>query len=485
MSSFDPRTGAALDAPPESTPDEVDDTVAAAVAAADELASATPTERAGWLDAIADALAGNVGLLAERADEEVALGLPRLTGECGRAADALRFYASVVREGGWLGATIDHGTPELRRVNVPLGPVAVFGASNFPFGFGVLGHDTATALAAGCPVVAKAHPAHPRLSAALADLAGRALDEVGAPAGSLGLVGGFAAGSRLVGHAGIRAVAFTGSQRGGLALWRQAAERDDVIPVFAEMGTVNTAVVTPAAAGNFNEKGFVASFTLGMGQFCTKPGLLLAPAGVGRRVAAALAAAAPQGWLLTEQIATAYDQGVDTLEKIGARVLVRTAAAEGGWRAQPAVLAVTPAGLKSDPTLLEEVFGPVALVAEYASRAELDEVLEILPGSLATAVHAAEDDPDLPGLVARLSRTSGRVVVNGWPTGVAVGWAQQHGGPWPATTSPAHTSVGAAALQRFLRPVTFQDAPDVALPPPLRAANPWRIPRRVDGVGER
>jgi len=164
---------------------------------------------------------------------------------------------------------------------------------------------------------------------------------------------------------------------------------------------------------------------------------------------------------------------------------VRTAAAEGGWRAQPAVLAVTPEGLKSDPTLLEEVFGPVALVAEYASREQLDEVLEMLPGSLATAVHAAEDDPDLPGLVARLSRTSGRVVVNGWPTGVAVGWAQQHGGPWPATTSPAHTSVGAAALQRFLRPVTFQDAPDVALPPPLRAANPWRIPRRVDGVGER
>ncbi|MCU7722256.1 aldehyde dehydrogenase family protein [Actinoplanes sp. KI2] len=486
MSSYDPRTGAALEAPPESTLDEVDDTVAAAVAAAQEVAAAAPGERAGWLEAIADSLQDRKDELAEAADEEVALGLPRLIEECGRAADTIRFYASVVREGGWLGAAIDSGPPDLRRVNVPLGPVAVFGAGNFPFGFGVLGHDTATALAAGCPVVAKAHPAHPRLSAALAELAWSALDETGAPAGSLGLIGGFAAGSRLVGHPGIRAVAFTGSQRGGLALWRQAAERDDVIPVFAEMGTVNTAVVTPAAAGNFDENGFVASFTLGMGQFCTKPGLLLAPAqaGIPERVAAALGANAPRGWLLTEQIAVAYQQGVKNLEETGARVLTRTAEAEGGWKAQPTVLAVTTAGLRSDPTLLEEVFGPVALVAEYGSREELDEVLEILPGSLATAVHAAEDDPDLPGLVERLSRTSGRVVVNGWPTGVAVGWAQQHGGPWPATTSPAHTSVGAAALQRFLRPVTYQNAPDAALPPPLRAANPWRIPRRVDGNRE-
>jgi NADP-dependent aldehyde dehydrogenase len=487
MSSYDPRTGAALEAPPDSTSDEVDDTVAAAVAAAEELAAAAPDERAGWLAAIADSLQDRKDELAEAADEEVALGLPRLTGECGRAADTIRFYASVVREGGWLGAAIDSGPPDLRRVNVPLGPVAVFGAGNFPFGFGVLGHDTATALAAGCPVVAKAHPAHPRLSVALAELARSALDEAGAPAGSLGLVGGFAAGSRLVGHRGIRAVAFTGSQRGGLALWRQAAERDDVIPVFAEMGTVNTAVVTPAAAGDFDATGFVASFTLGMGQFCTKPGLLLVPSGAGiaERITAALQANAPRGWLLTEQIAMTFGQGVERLEETGARVLVRTSEAGGGWGAQPVVLAVTTAGLRNDPTLLEEVFGPVALVAEYAGRSELDEVLEILPGSLATAVHAAEDDPDLPGLVERLSRTSGRVVVNGWPTGVAVGWAQQHGGPWPATTSPAHTSVGAAALQRFLRPVTYQNAPDAALPPPLRAANPWRIPRRVDGTPER
>ncbi|WP_433372031.1 aldehyde dehydrogenase family protein [Actinoplanes sp. CA-142083] len=482
--SFDPRTGAAWETPPDSTPDEVDDTVAAAVAAADDLAGATPDERAGWLEAIADTIKDHKGELADKADEEVALGLPRLTGECGRAADAIRFYASVVREGGWLDAAIDHGPPDLRRVNVPLGPVAVFGASNFPFGFGVLGHDTATALATGCPVIAKAHPAHPRLSAALAGLAVRALDEAGAPAGSFGLVSGFAAGQRLVGHPGIRAVAFTGSQRGGLALWRQAAERDEAIPVFAEMGTVNAAVVTPNGTDKFDENGFVGSFTLGMGQFCTKPGLLIAPEGVAERVAAALENNPPHGWLLTEQIAESFTGGVRELEKAGARPIARTPASGTGWQAQPAILAVTPAELRRNPVLLEELFGPVALVVEYASRAELDEVIAMLPGSLATAVHGDEGDPDLPGLVGKLSRRCGRVVVNGWPTGVAMGWAQQHGGPWPATTSPAHSSVGAAAPRRFLRPVTFQGVPDAALPPAVRNSNPWHLPRRVDGVLE-
>ncbi|GIF25125.1 NADP-dependent aldehyde dehydrogenase [Actinoplanes tereljensis] len=481
MSSWNPRTGVAVAAPPDSTPGQVDNAVAAAVAAADEVASARPAERAAWLEAIAAALAADRDDLAELADEEVGLGMPRLTGEAGRAAETIRFYASVVREGGWLGATIEAGRPDLRRMRVPLGPVAVFGASNFPFGFGVLGHDTATALAAGCPVVVKAHPAHPRLSAALAALAGDALNGAGAPAGALSLVAGFAAGSQLVAHPEIRAVAFTGSQRGGLALWRQAATREQAIPVFAEMGTVNAAVVTETADPDEVAAGFVGSFTLGMGQFCTKPGLLLAPAGLAERVAKALDQAKPQGWLLTEQIAATFGEGVLGLEGAGARLLARTPGTGSGWQAQPAVLAVTPDRLRRNPALLEEVFGPVALVAEYADVAERDAVLDVLPGSLATAVHAAADDPDLPALVARLSRRCGRVVVNGWPTGVAVGWAQQHGGPWPATTAPAHTSVGSEALQRFLRPVTFQDAPDAALPPALRRANPWGIPRRGDG----
>ncbi|BCY10140.1 aldehyde dehydrogenase family protein [Actinoplanes sp. L3-i22] len=479
--SFDPRTGTSVPAPAESTAAEVD----AAVDGAPDLSGISPETRAGWLEAIADALSGEVDRLAALADEEVALGLPRLTGEAGRAAGALRFYAEVTRDGSWLDATIDRGQPELRRVRVPLGPVAVFGASNFPFGFGVLGHDTATALAAGCPVVIKAHPAHPRLSAALAALARDALAAAGAPSGALTLVHGYAAGGRLVSHPGIAAVAFTGSQRGGLALWRQAAERDRVIPVFAEMGTVNTAVVTPAGAASRAGRiatGFAGSFTLGMGQFCTKPGLLLVPAGTGLpdRVAEALTAAPPRGWLLTEQIAAAYETGVRELRDAGARVLARTPAETTGWGAEPAVLSVTAEQLRTGPALLAECFGPVALVAEYRDAAELHAVLATLPGSLATAVQSGgPDDPDLGPLVTALARHCGRVIVDGWPTGVAVGWGQQHGGPWPATTSPAHTSVGAAAVQRFLRPVAYQDVPASALPTALRDDNPWGVPQRV------
>ncbi|BCJ48380.1 aldehyde dehydrogenase [Actinoplanes ianthinogenes] len=471
--SFDPRTGRSVPAPAESAPDEVDTAVAAAAAAAPAVAAASPQERAGWLEAIADALDANRTELAALADEEVALGMPRLTGEAQRAAAAFRFYAGVAREGSWLEAVIETGPgrPELRKVQVPLGPVAVFGASNFPFGFGVLGHDTATALAAGCPVVVKAHPAHPRLSAALFALAAPA-----APPGALSLIAGYDAGRRLVDHPAISAVAFTGSQQGGLALWRQAAARERVIPVYAEMGTVNAVVVTARGAARRADEiaaGFVASFTQGMGQFCTKPGLLLVPAGsdLESRVARALTDAAPQGWMLTERIAASYASGVASLRAAGARVLATTAPADGGWAAAPTVLGVDAIG-----PFLEECFGPVALVASYT---DLAEVLPQLPGSLAAAVHGGgPDDPEVPGLVAALSGIAGRVIVDGWPTGVVVGWGQQHGGPWPATTAPQHTSVGAGALRRFLRPVTYQDVPAAALPPALRDDNPWGVPRR-------
>jgi NADP-dependent aldehyde dehydrogenase len=282
--------------------------------------------------------------------------------------------------------------------------------------------------------VVKAHPAHPRLSARLAEIAGGAMAGAGVTTGPFGIVHGFDAGTRLVSHPAVRAVGFTGSLAGGLALWRLAASRPEVIPVYAEMGTVNTVVVTPSVAAERPAEiaaGFVGSFTLGMGQFCTKPGLLLAPAGSGlaEETGRALAAAAPDGWLLTEAIADAYHSGLDRLASAGGRVAAQ------------------------------------------------------LPGSLAAGVHAAgEDDPQLAGLVATLSRRCGRVVVNGWPTGIALGWAQQHGGPWPATSAPWVSSVGAAALSRWVRPVAFQDVPAAALPAALRDDNPWRVPRRVDGV---
>jgi NADP-dependent aldehyde dehydrogenase len=506
--SFNPRNGSACPAPQETTPDELTAVVAAAASDADAVARVRPEVRASWLNAIAHGLETRADELTGLADEETGLGLPRLTAELAGAARSLRFYGSVGTEGGYLGAAIDHAShpdsgvparPDVRRVQVPLGPVAVFGASNFPLGFGVLGHDTASAIAAGCPVVVKAHPAHPRLSARLAEIGMRALAGIGAPAGTLGIVHGFDAGTRLVTHPQIRAVGFTGSQAGGMALWRLAATRHEVIPVYAEMGTVNTVVVTPAAAAERPAEiaaGFVGSFTLGMGQYCTKPGLLLVPSGSGlaQEAARALEAAGSRGWLLTEAIAAAYTQRVRSLEEAGAKVVARVdrlvAGHEGvpdegvpeGWAAGPVLLQADASLLTAGSALLEECFGPVAIVAEYAGTDELFARLGQLPGSLAAGVHAGDRDPALAGLVAELGRRCGRVVVNGWPTGVAVGWAQQHGGPWPATSSPAHTSVGGRALSRWTRPVAFQDVPDGALPPALRDGNPWGLPRRVDGI---
>ena len=486
--SYDPRTGRSVEAPPASSDVDVDAAVDRAASVAQAVAAVSPGERSRWLSGIAAALEAHLDELAELADAETALGLPRLTGELGRAAVALRFYASVAVEGSWLAATIDRdaGGVDLRRVHRSLGPVAVFGASNFPFGFGVLGHDTASALAAGCPVLVKAHPAHPRLSARLAELATAALASAGAPAGVFALVHGYDAGTRLVLHRGITAVAFTGSEAGGTALWRLAATREQVIPVYAEMGTVNAAVVTRAGAVHRADDiaaGFVSSFTLGMGQFCTKPGLLIVPAGhdLPRRVGDALAAQAPTGWLLTDAIAAAYEAGVQRLVEQGADVLDRGVPTADGWAAAPTVLTVDAARLQAGSPLLTECFGPTALVCEYADDAELNGVLSALPGSLAAAVQGGPDDRELPVLVSRLAAHAGRVVVDGWPTGVAVTWAQQHGGPWPATTVPAASSVGAFALQRFVRPVAYQDVPDTALPTPLQDANPWTVPRRVDG----
>ena len=489
--SHDARTGTVVARIPTSTPDQVRDVVARAAAAAPAVAAATPAERRLWLVAVADALEDSRAAteLVRVADRETALGEARLTSELVRCANQLRFYGDVGVEASYLRVSVDHATettPDLRRMQVPLGPVAVLGASNFPFAFGALGNDTGSAIAAGCPVVAKAHPAHAETSALLATVATTALAAAGAPEGAFGVVAGFEAGEALVRAREVAAVAFTGSQRGGLALWRLAMQRDVVIPVYAEMGTVNPVVMTTAAAARTEEiaAGVVGSFTLGAGQFCTKPGLLLAPTGydVPARVAAARQSARAPGWLLTEGIAAAYGSGVAELVGAGAEVLGRVPGPAGGWSADATVLVVAAADLKPGSRLLEECFGPVALVAEYADHHELTEVLEALQGALAASVMSAgPEDPETPDLVGALTPLAGRVAVDDWPTGVAFTWAQQHGGPWPATTFPSATSVGAAALDRFTRPVTWQSAPASALPPALQEDNPWQLPRRVDG----
>lgn len=490
--SYDARTGTRVAEVPTTPATQVRAVLARAATVAPDVAATHPAVRRDWLYAVAAAVEvpATAADLVEVADRETALGPARLTSELARCAAQLRFYGDVAVEGSWLGVTLDRAagpTPDLRRLRVPLGPVAVLGASNFPFAFGSLGNDTGSALAAGCPVVAKAHPAHPETARLLTAHATAALEGAGAPRGTFDQVAGFAAGAELVSAPETAAVAFTGSQHGGLALWRLANERDVVIPVFAEMGTVNPVVVTPGGARRAEEiaGGFVASFSLGMGQFCTKPGLLLVPAGQGvpARVAAALTEAAPTGWLLTEAIASSYRAGIEELESAGGTVLAHGAATQDGWSGAVTLMGVPAERLVRGSRLLGECFGPVALVAEYAGLAELRVVLGNLQGALAGSVWGeGPDDPDLADLVSALAPRVGRVMVDQWPTGVAFTWAQQHGGPWPATTVPAATSVGAAALERFTRPVAWQNVPQAALPPALREDNPWGLPRRVDGV---
>lgn len=481
-----PVDGTVVGTVADSTPEEVDARVRSALAAAPVLADVAPTTRRGWIGALAAALESHVEELAPLADAETGLGLPRCRGELARAAAQLRFYADVAVEGSYLAVTIDTAD-QLARVNRPLGPVAVFGASNFPFAFGILGNDTASALAAGCPVVAKAHPAHATLCLRLGEIAAAALESAGAPEGTFALVRGLAAGTRLVQAPGIAAVGFTGSQGGGLALWRLANERDVVIPVFAEMGTVNPVVLTRAATARLDEiaTGFVGSFTLGSGQFCTKPGLLLVPAGheAATAVAAALGDAGPEPVMLTESIAAGVRTGLERLVGAGAEVVATSTREVGGWHAPAAVLRAPLEALVPGSPLLEEVFGAVAVVVEYTDGAALRAALGALQGSLAGTVitDASGADPETADLVATLAGQVGRVTVDDWPTGVAWNWAQHHGGPWPATSAPATTSVGASAVERWVRPVAYQSVPDPSLPPAARAANPWGIARRVDG----
>lgn len=429
------------------------------------------------------------------ADDETALGLPRLRSEIAGAARSTRFYASVAVDGLYLGASSEavNDTTTLSRWNIPVGPVAVFGASNFPFGFGVFGHDVASAIAAGCPVVVKAHPAHPRLSARLAQVALEALATAGAPEGLYGLVVGFDAGLQIVDAPQICAVAFTGSQGGGMALLERAARRG--VPVFAEMGTVNPVFVTRDAVKTPEQvesiaNGFVASFTLGAGQFCTKPGLLFAPSGCGMHAAVTGAVAQVEpAPLLTASIAEHFASGVSELEAASRRAAatateVSTSRQTGTWPSAR-VVSVTLDDLQPGSRLLEECFGPVALLCEYDDADAAARALSTLQGSLVASVFIGEDHVDTGeavNLVAQLSSRVGRVTVNAWPTGVANTWSQHHGGPWPAASRSDATSVGAGALDRFVRPVAVQNARPEMLPEALRPDNPWNIPRRIDGI---
>lgn len=465
-----------------------------AASAARELAESTPDERARWLQAMAAALDAADDLVPI-AGEETSLGDGRLRGELARTTGQLDLFAEVVLEGSLLEVTIDHAKPDatppkpdLRRMLGPLGPAAVFSAGNFPFAFSVAGGDTASALAAGCPVVVKAHPGHPRLSQRTAQIVLDALQSAGAPEGTFAMVEGYEIGQELVTHPSIKAVGFTGSLAGGRALFDLATGRPDPIPFYGELGSINPVVITHGAALNQTTEiatGLVDSFTLGVGQFCTKPGVVLLPEGTPLEEAIiAAAGGASGGHMLSTRMATGFREGLSNLIDSG-RVEVLAGdsdQAAGETDVTPVVLATTADDVSAAADLLlEECFGPVTLLVRYGE-GQLDRALDELPGSLTATIHATEDEvADLPPTLQRLRDLAGRVIFGGWPTGVAVGWAQHHGGPWPATTAPLHTSVGATAVRRFLRPVAYQDVPSSLLPEALKDDNPLNIPRRIDG----
>ncbi|GAA4635781.1 aldehyde dehydrogenase (NADP(+)) [Actinoallomurus vinaceus] len=458
----DPRTGERLEPGVEETSAE---TVAAlteaAANAARPLAALPLPERAALLEAVADALDAASDELVALADAETALGSTRLTGEVGRTTGQLRLLAGEVRGEGFQRDTAE---PGFVRALLPIGPVAVYAASNFPFAFSVAGGDTASAWAAGCPVIVKAHPGHPRTSVRTAEIVTEALVKAGAPEGTFAIVHGFEAGLALIKDPNIKAAGFTGSVRGGRALFDAAVSRPDPIPFYGELGSVNPVFITEAAVAARGEeiaRGYVGSFTLGSGQFCTKPGLVFLPAGHGlENVLAEAVAPIETPALLTPQIADGFRSGV---ERIAGET--RTVAESAGAH----LFAVTAEEFAARPELAEECFGPSSIIIEYSSEDELHAAAAAVPGSLTATVHAEPGDADLAReLVTELSRHVGRVVYNGWPTGVAVNHAMQHGGPWPATTSPLHTSVGTAAIRRFQVPVTFQGLPEEVLPPTVR-----------------
>jgi NADP-dependent aldehyde dehydrogenase len=454
--------------------------------------------RADLLETVAAALEDARAELVPLADAETGLGAARLGGELTRTRVQLEMFAEVVREGAFLEAVIDRADPaalpvprpDLRRMLIPVGPVAVYAASNFPFAFSIAGGDTASALAAGCPVVVKAHPGHPGLSRRTGEIVGAALTCAGAPDGTFTVVYGMDAGRRLVQHPAVRAAGFTGSLQGGRALYDLAGAREDPIPFYGELGSLNPVVVTPgalAARGSEIVKGFAGSFLLGSGQFCTKPGLLFLP--VGHGLAGELAAAIGSvslGPLLNDRIRQGFHQVADALAgTAGVRAVVggppgdnRISSDHRPEQISPMLLAVSASDLR--PGLLEECFGPASLIVEYDSPDALVRALDLVPGALTATLHAepGTEAELIRNLLARFAERAGRLVFDGWPTGVAVAWAQHHGGPWPATTNALHTSVGATAVRRWLRPVTYQDVPDAFLPAPLQEANPLGIPRR-------
>lgn len=502
ISGYDPKLGQKLD--PlfhEATPEEIDAALDLAASAYTEFRQRSGEDAAVLLEKIIAELRASAEELIARAVAESGLPADRITGELGRTTGQLQMFANLAREGSWVDARIDNADPDrkplpkpdVRRMLIPIGPVVVFGASNFPLAFSVAGGDTASALAARNPVVCKAHPAHPGTSEIAAAAIRRAANACGLPEGVFSLVHAAKPelSLRLVLHSAARAVAFTGSLQGGRAIFDAAAQRPEPIPVYAEMGSVNPVFVLPGALAERADaiaQGLRQSVTLGVGQFCTSPGLVigLAVGGFDRLTVSLrdLFQQAPAGTMLHPGILRAYQQGVEKLAKID------------GMRQTQSSVSAEPARTEALPTLFEstaeryldtvevrhEVFGPSTVLIRCGSPEQMEQVARKLEGTLTVTIHATPQDlKDYRTFIALLEEKAGRLLLNGYPTGVEVCASMHHGGPYPATSDSKFTSVGTAAILRFARPVCYQNFPQELLPPELRDANERKIWRQVNG----
>ncbi len=494
--ALNPSTGETL-APLffKATIDELNLAVSKAESAFQIYRKKTGTEKAAFLEQIALEIENLGDELFQRYNAESGLPIARATGERGRTTGQLRLFAQLLREGSWVNARMDTALPDrqplprpdLRSMERPLGAVGVFGASNFPLAFSVAGGDTVSALAAGCTVVFKAHPAHPGTSEMVGLAIQKAAKATKMPDGVFSLVfdDGHEIGIALVKHPSIKAIGFTGSYKGGKALFDAAASRPEPIPVYAEMGSINPVFVLPDAMkqrGTAIAQNYVASVALGVGQFCTNPGMLLMKKNKGFiEELESQITNANGGVMLTRGIKNAYQKGIEhfggKMELIGKGNIP-----QGDTAVEPVLFRTDCESLVLNPDLAEEVFGPSSVVVEADRKEQLIEVAKTLSGHLTATVHATEEDlRDYADLLEILEQKVGRLVINGFPTGVEVSHAMVHGGPFPSTTDSRSTSVGTMAIYRFTRPVCFQSFPDFALPDELKSDNPLNIWRLVDG----
>lgn len=457
-------------------------------------------EKAVFLETIAENILELGDILLKKCMEETALPLVRLTGERMRTVSQLRLFASVVREGSWVDARIDTGIPDrlpapkpdIRQMQIPLGPVGIFGASNFPFAFSVAGGDTVSALAAGCPVVVKAHPLHPGTSELVGKAILNAARKTNMPDGVFSMVQGISneVGMVLVSHPEIKAIGFTGSFKGGKAIFDAANSRAVPIPVFAEMGSVNPVFILPGALKERNEiiaKGLIGAVSMGVGQFCTNPGLVVTQKSDDSNQflqnLKICNSENPAEIMLSEQIKNNFSKGTQNLlssEKVS--LISSGSGEETGNRVNPKIFSTDFETFKNDGSLSEEVFGPSTLHVSTNNKSEMLQLAAKLEGHLTATIHGTEKDlNEYSELIQILEQKVGRLIFNGFPTGVEVCHSMVHGGPYPATTAPQSTSVGTAAIKRFARPVCYQDFPQSVLPEQLKDNNPLNIWRMING----